>query len=62
MSEKDLASGSDIVRESAKREKKKEKLNTTPSLKYIKTESFVFFFLVNISPSPFLSVQWSGYY
>lgn len=32
------------------KEKKKEKLNTNPSLKYIKTES-LFFFLVKISQS-----------
>lgn len=58
MSEKDLASGSDIVRESAKKEEKKEKLNTTPSLKYSKTESLPFFSLANILSS----CKYSGYH
>lgn len=58
MSEKDLASGSDIVRESAKKRKKKEKLNTTPSLKYSKTESLPFFSLANILSS----CKYSGYH
>lgn len=50
VSEKDLASGSGIVGESAEKGGKKRELNTNTSLKYIKTESLLFFFLVNTPP------------
>lgn len=39
-----------------RRKKRRKKLNTNPSLKFIKTASLLFFFLINISHSPFLYV------
>lgn len=41
-----------------RKRQKKEKLNTTPSLKYSKTESLLFFSLANILSS----CKYSGYH